>query len=83
MSSINLFPVLPVTAGFGTKLSAKDSTKSTGMQDESLHYGIIQGWTKPVRSAGLLLYAIPGSLPVAIYWCPGQASALCGSSPVL
>lgn len=42
------------------------------MQDESLHYGIIQGWTKPVRSAGL--YAIPGSLPVAqvlVSW-PGQ-----------
>lgn len=37
--------------------------QSIGMQDESLHYGIIQGWTKPVRSAGL--YAIPGSLPVA------------------
>lgn len=48
--------------------------KSIGMQDESLHRGIIQGWTKPVRSAGLFLYAIPGSLPVAhvlVSW-PGQ-----------
>lgn len=29
--------------------------KSIAMQDDSLHYGIIQGWTKPVRSGSLFL----------------------------
>lgn len=67
MSSMYLFPFLPSDCRMWDKIKHKrfHKVKSIGMQDESLHHCIIQGGAKPVRSAGLFLYAIPGSLPVA------------------